>query len=713
MAFQSRKSSQTDEKDVGIESDEHSSSWETLRFQDNSPSPLKFDESKDQGKIYFKTPERKVNRKLSFLETGIDTPTFYGKSAVNSQKFLPKVSTSGVSVLASSPLENSKNRSSRVKFSIPNDISKISPVESSQNIHFHESIEKDKVTPPEQFSEKFVKMADDDDIIIVEENGETPKKKHVTFGVTIENQSGKELCTFQREIITEHDYKTLADEEYLNDNIINFYLTWLYEKLSDKHKSMIHMYSSYFYSRLKSKPRKKNKHKHVDKTKTKAEQEYERVKSWTKKIDIFEKRMLIIPICEESHWYLVIVCNPGHVLSQSREKDFEKKRKYQKDVEETKGRNPFIMVLDSLGGSHSTAVSKIRSYLMMEHLEKRKLPKNFGKDKMGEKHPPIPYQPNSCDCGLFLLHYVELIFRDPDVFLGAILPDLSKWFNTSDVEYKREDIANLIKEVASQDNSRKVKFPKIKMPSREEKEEDRKKRPDPRLRKSKDENRKMKEGSLGELLETDRPKRSAKFKGSYKDQCSPDRSSIDLTTSSSPTRKSARLATEETPKSPSSSRSTTPETPPSATFSSPTNGQGVKLFDSLISFEVKRPEFHKNVKKEIVYEEYAPKLVLNRVDDNNGLEENDAINSGSGGWNTVGDAIKNKPNETEDKFQRFLLKRNNPDTNPEEIRKKTSNSERPSEEIRKKPSDSERPVQSQHEMLNLLMRGSKKKKSKK
>ena len=68
----------------------------------------------------------------------------------------------------------------------------------------------------------------------------------------------------------------------------------------------------------------------------------------------------------------------------------------------------FIIIL---GGSHSTAVSKIRSYLMMEHLEKRKLPKNFGKDKMGEKHPPIPYQPNSCDCGLFLLHYVELIFR--------------------------------------------------------------------------------------------------------------------------------------------------------------------------------------------------------------------------------------------------------------------------------------------------------------
>ena len=37
---------------------------------------------------------------------------------------------------------------------------------------------------------------------------------------------------FEREIITEHDYKTLADEEFLNDNIINFYLTWLYQRLS-------------------------------------------------------------------------------------------------------------------------------------------------------------------------------------------------------------------------------------------------------------------------------------------------------------------------------------------------------------------------------------------------------------------------------------------------------------------------------------------------
>lgn len=238
------------------------------------------------------------------------------------------------------------------------------------------------------------------DIIVLDDNDETPNKKKTRFA-----EFNKELCTFERETITEHDYKTLADEEFLNDNIINFYLTWLVQtKLSTRYKEMVHIYSSHFYTRLRSKPKKCDK-------KTKAEMAYEKVKGWTKKINIFEKRMLVFPICEESHWYLVIVCNPGHVLSQSREKDFETKRSYQQKYGETKGYNPFIMVLDSLGGNHSSAISKIRQYLSFEHLEKRKLPLNFGKEKMGEKHPPIPYQPNSCDCGLFLLHYVELIFK--------------------------------------------------------------------------------------------------------------------------------------------------------------------------------------------------------------------------------------------------------------------------------------------------------------
>lgn len=42
-----------------------------------------------------------------------------------------------------------------------------------------------------------------------------------------------------------------------------------------------------------------------------AQQHYNRVKNWTKNVNIFEKDFIIIPINENQHWYLAIVCFPG------------------------------------------------------------------------------------------------------------------------------------------------------------------------------------------------------------------------------------------------------------------------------------------------------------------------------------------------------------------------------------------------------------------
>lgn len=121
------------------------------------------------------------------------------------------------------------------------------------------------------------------------------------------------LCSFHRQTITVHDYRTLAEGEYLNDAIIDFYLTVLYENLSETIKNFIHIYSSHFYSRLKDN-RAKAKDNYfkaspaaaaagggasLTRGQTQAERSYLRVKSWTKKLDIFSKRMLIFPICEE------------------------------------------------------------------------------------------------------------------------------------------------------------------------------------------------------------------------------------------------------------------------------------------------------------------------------------------------------------------------------------------------------------------------------
>ena len=60
------------------------------------------------------------------------------------------------------------------------------------------------------------------------------------------------LCQFNKITITIHDYRTLREEEYLNDTIIDFYLSYLYETiLPAALKNDVHIYSSHFYSRIK------------------------------------------------------------------------------------------------------------------------------------------------------------------------------------------------------------------------------------------------------------------------------------------------------------------------------------------------------------------------------------------------------------------------------------------------------------------------------
>ena len=61
----------------------------------------------------------------------------------------------------------------------------------------------------------------------------------------------------------------------------------------------------------------------------------------------------------------------------------------------------------------------------------------------------VPLQPNECDCGLYLLHYVELIFEDPDRFLDKPLPNLSQWFKSEVIIKKRKFIASVIQRLSS------------------------------------------------------------------------------------------------------------------------------------------------------------------------------------------------------------------------------------------------------------------------
>ncbi|KAI8454411.1 hypothetical protein BY996DRAFT_2239148 [Phakopsora pachyrhizi] len=102
------------------------------------------------------------------------------------------------------------------------------------------------------------------------------------------------------------DLKRLKDGEFLNDTLIEFGLKWELKQLQEKNPPLaesIHLFNSFFYQKLS--------------TKSKQKLAYDGVRKWTKGLDVFKKKYLIIPINEHLHWYFMIVLNPGKLLDQN------------------------------------------------------------------------------------------------------------------------------------------------------------------------------------------------------------------------------------------------------------------------------------------------------------------------------------------------------------------------------------------------------------
>lgn len=104
----------------------------------------------------------------------------------------------------------------------------------------------------------------------------------------------------QRAQVEWEDLHKLRDGEFLNDSIIAFYMTWASKEAEQRgalSPNKVYWFNTYFYSTL---------------TKTSRGQKgvnYEGVQRWTSKVDIFTYDYVVIPINEDQHWYLAIVCN--------------------------------------------------------------------------------------------------------------------------------------------------------------------------------------------------------------------------------------------------------------------------------------------------------------------------------------------------------------------------------------------------------------------
>ncbi|KAG8764373.1 hypothetical protein FRC12_008140, partial [Ceratobasidium sp. 428] len=95
----------------------------------------------------------------------------------------------------------------------------------------------------------------------------------------------------------------LEDGEFLNDTLIELGLKLWINKLRVKDPGLvdqIHVFNSFFFKKLDN-----GRGKACD---------YNSVKKWTSKFDLFKKKFIIVPINEHLHWYLAVICFPEHVL---------------------------------------------------------------------------------------------------------------------------------------------------------------------------------------------------------------------------------------------------------------------------------------------------------------------------------------------------------------------------------------------------------------
>ncbi|XP_054829315.1 sentrin-specific protease 7 isoform X2 [Eublepharis macularius] len=107
--------------------------------------------------------------------------------------------------------------------------------------------------------------------------------------------------------VTREDLECLEYGEFLNDVIIDFYLKYLLlEKAPRKLADQSHIFSSFFYKCLTRTEKNSEENPNL----SLAQRRHKRVKRWTRHINILNKDYIFVPVNEESHWYLAVICFP-------------------------------------------------------------------------------------------------------------------------------------------------------------------------------------------------------------------------------------------------------------------------------------------------------------------------------------------------------------------------------------------------------------------
>lgn len=182
--------------------------------------------------------------------------------------------------------------------------------------------------------------------------------------------------------ITQRDLATLQEGGWLNDEVMNFYLSLVMERCSGEAAGLkIYSFSTFFFPKLRGGGGGQAGG-------------HAAVKRWTKAVDLFLYDLILVPLHLGVHWAMAVI-------------DFKSKT---------------VKSYDSMGHRHDDICSLLLLYLKEEHKVKKGRELDSPKWTIGSLKE-IPQQRNGSDCGVFACKYADYIAKGrPFTFRQCHMP---------------------------------------------------------------------------------------------------------------------------------------------------------------------------------------------------------------------------------------------------------------------------------------------------
>jgi len=288
----------------------------------------------------------------------------------------------------------------------------------------------------------------------------------------------RRVITFAGVQLYEKDVLRLWPRTYLNDSLVNFYLRFLQRGRCALTANEVFVFPTYFYTRVSQFGLNNATNSN---TRAYRKKMWSDLKGWTKGVDLLQKKFLLLPVNFDLHWTFVLVCNPGRAIEWSLPLNLDSK-----DISSAKSQIlpstpttlskkagnevnvPCIIHFDS-GKQfrlHRPQVifAHIRKYLTAcyEATTKESCKDSFyfNSKTLPGVSPPVPVQPNTKDCGVYMLELIERILSDPPIVDETFVETRRKqpksmfsgkyWFDRRATDQKRVDMMRLIRSMERQ-----------------------------------------------------------------------------------------------------------------------------------------------------------------------------------------------------------------------------------------------------------------------